>query len=460
MASSVSFPGIGSGIDSASLAKALYDQLTLPNRYRSNQVSDLKEENSSLEDLRSKLLSLADKLDNMRTVNGGMPSVVAESSNTDIVSVAADSSVNLNSFKVSVESLANSASGSFNRDFSSRADFIVADSSQTGDVSFSVGSSNEQFDFSVSVGEFTTPEGFVNQFNQKAKGHASASLINLGTELEPKYRISFSTNEAGTSRGSLAITYSNLGLANSEALGSTTLEQATDARFQVSGISGSITRDTNSISDVLQGVSFELHSTGSVDVSISQDADAALKSLSEFVGAFNDIVEFISKEDAITTTKVDGESVNIYGSLARTDVDDRALEDLRGVIRSVSVDKVSLASLGVETKRDGTLAVNEDKFRESFNKNSDASSEVLIALADKIGGVSGVAYQYTGYQNQIDQSKAANEEEINNINDTIDKVDRTAKAREETLLKQFSSLEGTIAQLNQNASVIASLLNF
>ncbi len=139
MASSVSFSGIGSGIDSARLADALYDQLTLPNKYRSNQVTQLEQENSSLEDLRSKLLGLADKLDSLRTVNGGTSAMTAQSSNSDIVSVAADSSAEFSNFQVSVESLAKSASGSFNRDFDSRVEYLVQDSSQAGNVSFSVG---------------------------------------------------------------------------------------------------------------------------------------------------------------------------------------------------------------------------------------------------------------------------------------------------------------------------------
>jgi flagellar hook-associated protein 2 len=460
MVSSVSFPGIGSGIDSARLADALYDQLTLPNKLRSNQVDQLESENSSLEELRSKLLSLADKLDALRTVNGGTPALTAQSSNNDVVTVAADSSAEFSNFKVDVESIANSASGSFNRDFSSRVDYLLQDSSQAGSVSFTVGTGDSAYSFDVIVGELTTAEGFVNQFNQNADGKASASLVNLGSSSEPSYRIVFNSADAGTEKGTIAVSASNDELLGSSVLNSVTLEQATDARFKVSGVSDTIVRDTNNISDVVAGVSFQLKTTGTADISVAHDSDAALRTLTDFVAAFNNVVEFVNKEDAITPTRVDGETVNVYGSLASTDVDDRVLDNLRQVVRGVSSDSVSLASLGVKTERDGTLSIDEDQFRRAFNDAPDAATSVLTSVADEIAGVGGVAYQFTGYQNQIDLAVEANEAEIANIAGTVEDVERMASSREGSLLKQFTSLESIIAKLNQDASVITSLLTF
>lgn len=462
MASSISFPGLASGIDSSGIAKAIKDQYTVQNKVRENKISRLESENTSLEKLRTSLLDLADKLDGLRSISGGASTKTAESANTDIVKVAADSSAKSGTFAVTVSSLAQNASGSFDRGFNTSSELIAKDASQTGKLEFTVGTGENAKSFSVEVTSTTAASKFVEDFNKKADGKASASLVNVGTEASPEYRIMFSSSSQGVEAGSLTVSSDNEAFMLNDALGGVTMDQATDAQFSISGINGTIRRTSNDISDVVSGVSLQLQSKGTTVVTVNSQAGVSSKDIESFVNAYNSLVDFVNSEDVVAVKNVDGENVNQFRSLARTNVDNRAVDDLRSaVLGTFSSDgSILLAALGVSTERDGTLAFDKVKFQEIVGKNPDKAAEVVTNLADKVSGVSGVVHSYTGYDMAIDSEVAGNEEEIKQLNETISKVEKSASEREQAILKQFSGLEGIIANLNSQAAVISKLLSF
>ncbi|MCC6931767.1 MAG: flagellar filament capping protein FliD [Deltaproteobacteria bacterium] len=462
MAGNITFPGIGSGIDGSQIASAVKEQYTIQNKVRTNQVSNLADETTALEKLRTLLLDVADKLDGMRTVSGGASIKDASSANEAIVKVAADSSAQSGTFAITVKSLAQSASGSFDRGFDSSKELILQDPADQGNLSFTVGTGKNSSTFSVAVGATTTAEGFVSEFNKQAAGKASASLVNVGTESDPSYRIMFSTKELGTEKGSISVAAENEDLLAAGGLGSMTLDQATDAEFQISGISGTIKRATNSISDVVPGVTVQLQSEGTTVVSVESQAGVDTKQVEAFIGAYNNLVEFINTEDAVTVSNVNGENVNQYGALAKTNIDNDALSSLRSALLGAQSESGDLvfSSLGISTQRDGTLSFDKAKFEQVVARDGAGAAQILTNVADKIGGVSGVVHGFTGYDLAIDREIAGNKQETEQLNETVSRVERSASEREQAMLRQFSGLEGLLAKLNSQASALTRILQF
>ncbi len=462
MAGSITFPGIGSGIDGASIAKAISDQYRLPNAVHQNSIDQLAGEISSLEQLRTLLLDVSDRLDALRTSNGGAAVKQASSSNNDVLRAAAGSGAKDGTYTVNVTSLATVAVGSFDRSFSAADEAIISDAVQSGAVEFSVGSGDDAEVFAVEVGPETTAQDFVTQFNQAANGAAVAHLINLSTVENPNYRISFTTSEAGTERGSITVSAENPALLEEDVLGGTTIEQATDARFSISGISGTFTRSSNVVSDAIAGVTLNLASPGSASVSVTPSADASADQVEAFVNAFNAVVRFVNTEDRVDVVEEDGERTNVYGSLARTSVDENAVLGLRDAIAGAKSGDgtLSLAALGVSTNRDGSLSFDREKFEAAFNGDAAGAEQVVTALADRVSGIQGVVHQFTGYGQQIDGAIKGDEAETSRLQDTISRVERAASAREQAIIGQFSRLEGLLAKLQADSSFISSLLQF
>ena len=458
----IQFSGLGSGINGVRIASAVHDELTTSNRVRESQVQDTKDESASLEELRTRLYKLASSIETMQTINGGAIAKKASSSNKDVANVLADSSATTGNYQLDVISLAKNSTGSFNRSFISPLEKILTSSAQAGTISSTVGSGSNAKTINVSVDDATSLSDFVQRFNEAAGSTASANIINVGTSGNPEYRVSFSSANTGTERGSITTTASNPALLADGALGSIELDQASNSQFKLSGLSEIIERSSNSIEDVVKGLTIELKSKGSITVSVQSDAKSSSTQLAQFVDAFNSLVTFVSSEDKITSSNENGENVVNYGSLSRTRVDDNALANIRSAISNSSSgdSNVSLAALGISTNRDGTLSFDEKKFTSAFNQNAAGAEGAITALADQLGGVAGIIQKQVGYGQSIDQELASNNDTINSINQTISRVEDFATSQQKVVENQFAKLEGLIAKMNSDAQFITSLLSF
>lgn len=462
MVSSVTIPGIGSGIDASRLARSVFDQASLPADIHRQSIDTIASENNSLDRLRTLLLDLADKLDALRSTNGGAVQTSALSQDENVVVAVSDSSAEIGSFSIEVKTLAASASGSFGRSFASSDETLLGDAKQSGTLRFSVGLAEEAKDFSVSVGPSTSAEDFVANFNTQADGVASARLLNLGTEDVADYRIVFSGEDLGVSKGSVSLEAGNDALLGQEVLGGVSIEQATNAEFSVSGVAGVFERDTNTIDGVLKGVTLTLKNEGTTQVQVEQKPGVTAEQIQSFVSSFNALASFVNSEDAVEVVERNGELENSFGSLSSTSVDDNAISALRqALLESRSEDgSVSLAALGVSTELDGTLSFDSDKFDTVSEQHPEQSAEAVMALADAVTGVQGVVHQYTGYGMLIDQVEQGNQNEVADLGEAIERVERSASAKEDVILNQFTNLEGLLARLNMESTYIAGLLQF
>jgi flagellar hook-associated protein 2 len=462
MTGSVTFPGIGSGIDGASIARAAADEYSLSNEIYQENITRLSDENTSLERLRTLLLSLENAVSGFSSLGGGAQIRESVSSAEEVVSAVSGSSASFGDYDVSVLSLAAPGLGSFARSFSSLNEVILSDISSSGNVNFAVGTGENAFSFSVPVGPSTTVQDFVDYFNENAQKVASARILNLGTAETPDYRISFTASSFGMEKGSIAASAGNEALFTEDGLGEVFVEEATQAKFSIKGVAGVFSRDANTVSDAIAGLTLTLRGEGSARVSVSPGEGAAAGYLEKFVRAFNELAAFVNAEDRVQVSETTKGYSNNAGSLARTSVDDNALSAVRAAISSArsSDARVSLASLGVTTNRDGSLAFDAETFSAAFAQNSEQAGETLSSLADKLSGSQGIVSQFAGYGYAIDKEIAGNKQEISNLNETISRVERTAGRKEEVVAQSFASLEGLLAKLNADAMFISSLLTF
>jgi flagellar hook-associated protein 2 len=87
-------------------------------------------------------------------------------------------------------------------------------------------------------------------------------------------------------------------LAGFDSTGFTTTQSAQDAQIRVDGYpSGNwIGRSSNTIDDVLAGVTLELHAAGTVRISLTRDTETLKEKLSTLVEAYNDVVDHVQTE--------------------------------------------------------------------------------------------------------------------------------------------------------------------
>ncbi len=200
-------------------------------------------------------------------------------------------------------------------------------------------------------------------------------------------------------------------------------------------------RDSNTVSDALDGLTLTLSSVtdGPATLSVGSDVGGMRTEVEAFIKAYNGLSSFLT-----TKTKVDADA-GTRGAFAG----DASVRGLRVGMRTDLVRSVSgadairgLADLGITTERDGTLKLTDAARLE----------EALTATPDAVGalfsGEDGLAARLerrldglTGASGSIAQRKATADDRIRRLDAQIERMDGRLALREEMLRTQFARLE-------------------
>lgn len=463
----INFSGIASGIDSSALIQALLDQRREATiTPLDNQLTQLRDTNSSFDEIKKLLSSLQTAAGSFRAINGGAITKNATSSDESAVSAVASNAASSGSHTITVSTLAKNATQSFDDRFASGSSAInssINNGALEADrtVSYTIGSGSEQETVEITLTDTTTATEFVNTFNSNST-KATASLVNTGTSSSPSYAIVISSKSQGLSDGEINVTVgSEITTAGTGAFSSSSLEQATDAELTISGIAGTITRSTNTISDVIDGLTLNLIATGSATVTVSNDSQATSDSVEEFVTAFNDLVDYIKENDQVTQEQDGGELTNVFGSLASTSLDENILSTLRSALSGSSntsgIVRI-MADLGVTTERDGTLKFDADVFAEAMAKDPSGVMNLTEQIGEELASVTGVIAQFTRFNGLVDQTVNANKSQIDQITKRIEDLEKYLAREQESLTARYARLESIVGQMTSQQNALAGLL--
>lgn len=469
MAPLINFSGIASGIDSSALIKAILDQQRKAQiTPLQTRVTELTDTNKSFDELSSLLGKLKTAASAFRAVNGGALSKTASSSSEAVLGATAENSALNGSYAVTVSQLAKAATYSFADRFSSENSIInssINNGATSADrtVTVQVGTGSNQESVNVELTNSTTAQEFVTAFNT-ASNKAEASLVNVGTSSAPSYAIVIQSTDQGLDNGQIAVSVGNeIETAGSGAFieGSATLSQATNSQFTVSGINGTISRSSNSVSDVVAGVTFSFLSTGSATVNVTDDRDTTKQTVKDFVDAYNEVISYVSENDLVTRTQEAGKDPqNIFAPLAGTSVDESLVSALRSALtgagttgRTVNI----LADLGITTERDGSLKFDESKFDTAVSNDSEGTRTVLENLGEGLAAVDGTIAQYTRFNGIIGQAESGNNTQISTLQSRISDLEDALLKQQDNLTGQFARLESLIGKLNSQQSALSGL---
>lgn len=464
MASALSFSGLASGIDSQAIIDSSIASARLA-RVNPNQkkVGELEETNTALETLGTKLDTLRTTLQTFTSLSGGGVSKMGASSKESVLSASATNAATNASYDVTVSSLAKNHTYSFNQTYSStttplQSTLTGGESAANRTVTFTVGTGSNQETVSVVVtnGTYTISQ-FVTDFNN-ASSKAEASLVNTGTESSPAYKIVISSVYEGTEKGTVARTALGASLTN---LIPYSESAAANSSISISGI-GTISRATNSISDVIPGVTLSLASAGTATVKITEDQATTTAKIQDFVSAFNDIVKYIAENNQITRDESSSEVKNVFAPLASTRTDDNALTALRSNLSSTAASGGSIvrvfSDLGITTERDGTVKFDVSKLQSALSSEPSSVSDILESFADTVALTGGTVDKYTRYSGLLDISINNNKTLVSDLNRRITDAEKQIQRMADALKERYARLEGLMSKLQQQQSSLSGAL--
>ena len=455
---SITSLGAGSGIFSNDLVDQLVNAERAPTEQRLNQKQSLTEAKiSAYGSIRSAIEALRAPMEELSTAEG-LKAFTAASSNEAVVGMSIDASkANRGSYSLDVKQLAQAqslASGVF----ADRDTTTVG----TGTLTLNVGGVST--DIAID-GTNNTLEGMAASINEANAG-VSASVVDTGSG----FRLVMSAEDTGEANA-IQISVADDDGKNTDGAGlsqfvfdgtTSNMEetvQAKDAILDVNGIE--ITRSSNTVEGVIEGVTFDAKSVGTSTVKIDQDPEAVSGRVQEFVDKFNALQDVIQKFSGFN--EASGQGGVLSGDSTIRGIQSELRRMLTTIPEGLEDSPIRmLADVGITTDPStGKLDFDEVKFQGQLQENPEA----MTALFAEKDGVEGIAERMVNVVTDFVASDGALASRTDGLNSTLesiqdqrDRLDLRIASYEERLIKQFSAADSLIAQIQSSGNFVAQQL--
>jgi flagellar hook-associated protein 2 len=446
----VQFGGLITGLDTNALIEGLVQAEQRPIELLQNQKVRFQAQDGIVTSLVSALAALKSSARGL-SLSTDFHRKAAASSDATALTATADSTAESGSFNVVVDALAKAQS------VRSTTFATATDAIGTGTLTLTVGEKETAVTVDATNQTLT---GLKNAIN--ASGAAvTASIVNVGTGDTPDFRLVVQSKQTGT-ENAVTISGTLAGGTNPFAGGGEVVQAASNALFSVSGLA--VTRSSNTISDVVPGVTFTLLKEGdhngivestdaSSEVTISADGSTLNGAIKKFVADFNAVNKIVNDQFAL-----DPDS-NRQGALGGD-------ASLRGIISrlrkelsapgGIGVGFRFLSDIGIRFQDDGSLTVDDAKLSSALAANPDGVSDLFTLVENGVG--KRVPDAVDDFISSVDGSLTFRQK---GIRASIETIDRKVASEEERvagfqtrLTAQFAALERLVSQLRSQGDFL------
>ena len=302
-----------------------------------------------------------------------------------------------------------------------------------------------------------TPAGLVAAINSANRGY-KAQLINDGGA--SPYKVMITGDAAGSTESF------SLSSTSSSSLGFTDVTSASDASLTVNGVS--YRRKTNTISDIVTGVTLDLKatSTTAASVMVSRDTGVIQTKLDELVVAYNDF------NNILTETANPKSTLDTYGG---TLVGNNTLRILRQQMRNIllgtsstgSGAMTSLGQLGLSLDQKGVMSLDATKVTSALQNNFDEVTKMFTGGYNNLStystipaGIAGDAVRKLSNLLSNTGPLVTQTENANTQNDKYRETLAKLQVRLDAILarytKQFAAMDSLVGSVNTQKTSLKS----
>ncbi len=439
----ITAPGVGSGLDVQSIVSQLMALERRPLEALARRQDQYEAQLSAYGQLKSALSSFQDAMDELGATDA-FKIYAATSADESALEVFASSSASLGTYNVRVERLA----ANHKMASAELADTTTFGGTAGDSLTIQVGSVATN-SIAVDLGTTMSMEDIRDQINDAADNPGVTATIINGNNGNQK--LILTADETGSSS---AISLSYGGSIDASTFGMHTLNDIggdlslLDSKISVDGYS--ITRSTNTLTDVIQGVTLDLRSARpgvDIQVTVERDISAVEASVQGFADAYNELRSSIR---------------SLREGQLEADITLLSIE--RGLLGILNTPTAAgtfshLTQIGVSIQKDGSMSVNSSRLGEALNTDYGAVAE-LFAKADsgyavRLGSRIGMWLEDGGL---IDSRTHGLDSRIEDLEDRQSAMDRRLAQVEARYLKQFSSLDSLMSQLQGTSNFLTSQL--
>ena len=388
-------------------------------------------------------------------------------SNEDRVAVTAAESSDVQDFTLNVNTLATREivqSGQF-----ASKDALV--STGAGTMEISVGSETYSVDYEAT----TTLEDLKELINKNASDGVSASIVQINSG---DFRLVLSAANTGEGQAISITDVVGAGETLSAALlpdpdavadpdnlvdGMTSVQTAVNATFSYNGID--IERTSNSVDDLLAGVTIELKDTGLTQVSVKQNTEHIAERMTNFIDKYNSAMEQLNTD---TKSSAEATERGIFSS-------DSTIKGMKAamvsMLSTVGENVGKIQDFGVEVGEDGRLSLDSSilntKLSEdatsaqaffaggTFTKEDGTEVEVMGVFSEMEEEVA----KYSKYNSVLDQFKDSIKTRYDSLNEQKTKAISRLDSSYAIQQKKFAAYDLIISKFNNASNMFTQMIN-
>lgn len=221
-----------------------------------------------------------------------------------------------------------------------------------------------------------------------------------------------------------------------------------NAKINFNGLN--IERNSNSISDLVTGVTLNLKSVMSADdnnvtIDIANDVSSVRSKIEGFIESFNDIYSYLKTNSASN----DGVRGVLLG--------DSSASSLLSLLSSTAYSSVSglgigtinsLSEIGITFNAGTGLSISDsDQLTDALEDNADEVEQMFTSENGIASSLYNKLLPYTGYSGYLSSRKNSLDDNIESINDSITRIQTKIDKSSETLRNQYIQLQSQLSTL-------------
>jgi flagellar hook-associated protein 2 len=437
MAGTITFGGIGSGMDTESIVNAL---VGVERQGQTALQSKLTATNSSISNLSSvssllgKLKAASDALDTTAEVG----SYKATSSSTAIA-VSASGLATPGKYSIKVEKLAQEQ-----RSYSNTIASVGTAMGQAGTLRIGVGAGATT---DIGIASTDTIDDVIGKLNASGLRIQASSFYD-----GQSYRIqlrgmdtgaanTLNIQELGTSFGFNAV--ENQG------------QTAQDAEIKIDKFT--VKSATNQVTGAIRGVTLALtaETPSEVTVAVESDSDGLKTKLQTLVDSYNAVTAKVKELGGTSASKA--KDANLAADSTLRSINSRLSSALQSVIGTGTYS--SLGSIGLSLDRDGKLALDSGKLTKALAADSGAVTKLLSGVDGGAQGVMDIvssavdAFTRTGSGRLVAKSESLTAT-TKRLQSRIDREEVRINRFAEQLRKQFTAMDTQVASWNSQSTYL------
>lgn len=451
--------GVGSGMDINGIVSQLIKAEGQPQFDAiKRQETSVQTRLSGLGTLKSSLSTFQAAVKKLLDVNL-FKTTQAVSANTAIFTTTTGAGSVAGTHTVEVTQLAKSQQSVASTEYASSA----AVATVTGgalNFTYEVGSTKTAF--SATIGANATLADVRDAINSATGNNGvTASIMNVDSTVTPGTTISklvLTSKDTGVANGfavAVAGGDAGLNLLDTTIPANYSTVAAADATIKVDGFAA--TRSTNTITDVLPGVTLNLQSAAVgtvVNLNVTLDNAAINKTITDFVTAYNSYYATTKSLGSYGGTASGATNGPLLGDSTLRSISNNLRQDTSDPVTSATSNYNSLAMIGITFNKDGVMALDSDKLNTALASNLSSVSEVFAST-------NGVAVRLNNRLTEYLQSGGTLDSQQTSLGKTLTSLSKQKTAvqlrldnLQKGLQKQYIAMDLVVGQFKSTSSYL------